>query len=38
VKALDRHGWYLFALLALGAGAMIGAGLWVLESLKALDL
>jgi hypothetical protein len=35
---LDRHGWYLFGLMAFGAGAMGALALWALDALKALAM
>jgi hypothetical protein len=38
MKVLDRHGWYLFGLMALGAGLLGALGLWALSALKALAM
>jgi hypothetical protein len=38
MKTLDRHGWYLFGLLALGAGVAGAVALTVLDALSALAM
>ena len=39
MKRLDRHGWYVFALLTLlCVAAPVALAFWLVESLKALAL